>query len=118
MTAKGRPVALRQRKNPHVGIFWVVGGKPIIDRTPLGQAETYGDHLTHPRSHLEVWTRLQQSGTVPDDIEYEEHPRGRIIYGTKTRQFTILAGRCILKKTDLVEKIKSDMGLPKDTQLA
>jgi hypothetical protein len=33
----------------------LVDGKPIIDSTPLSEAEDYDDFQTHPRSHLDVW---------------------------------------------------------------
>lgn len=44
----------------HVGIVWGVreGSGPlalVLDRTPLVAAESYGDRLTHPRGHHEVW---------------------------------------------------------------
>jgi hypothetical protein len=44
------PPAQRRNEEPRVGIFWLIDGKPLIDSTPLGEAEPYGDHLTHPRS--------------------------------------------------------------------
>jgi len=36
----------------------------------------------------------------------------------RQHRFTMLADRCILKKRELVEKIKSNMGLPKDTNFS
>ena len=38
-----------------VGIFWLVKGELIFDTSPLDQAESYGEHLTHPRSHIDAW---------------------------------------------------------------
>jgi hypothetical protein len=95
-----------------VGIFWLVSGKLLIDSTPLSQAEPYGDHLTHPRGHAEVWGRYQRTGVVPIDMEYEEYPRGRVIYNTKTQRFTLLADKCILRDKSMVSTIMSAMNLP------
>jgi hypothetical protein len=106
-----------KKDEPQVGVFWLVGGKLLIDSTPVSAAEPYGVHLTHPRSHLEVWTLLQRSGKVSSESEYEEFPRGRVIYGTKTRRFTLLADKCILKEGDLVKRITSDMSLPNDAKI-
>ncbi len=39
MTAKSLPPVQHRKKEPRVGIFGVVGGKPLIDNTPLSQAE-------------------------------------------------------------------------------
>jgi hypothetical protein len=105
----------RRKKEPHVGIFWLVGGKPIIDSTPLGEAEPYGDHLIHARSHLEVWTLFQQRSIAPRGMEYEEAPRGRVIYDIKTQRFLLLADRCILQDQNLVMKLMSEMNLPEET---
>ena len=43
-----------------VGIVWGVrdvGGLLLLvtDRTSLAEAERYGDFLTHPRGHHDVW---------------------------------------------------------------
>jgi len=32
----------------------------LIDSTSLAEAEPYGDFLTHPRGHYEVWSRWQR----------------------------------------------------------
>jgi hypothetical protein len=97
---------------PHVGIFWLLNGKLLIDSVPLGEAEPYGDHLTHPRSHVDVWEQLRLGGKVPGESEYEEFPRGRVMYNTKTQRFTLLADRCILRDKDVVKKIMSELNLP------
>jgi hypothetical protein len=81
---------------PEVGIFWLVDGKLVIDRTALSKAENYGAFKVHPGDHCSVWEMFQRGGTVPADIEYEECPRGRVMYDTKTGRFRLLADRCIL----------------------
>jgi hypothetical protein len=100
---------------PSVGIFWVISGKLVIDSTPLSQAEPYGVHLTHPCSHLEVWTLFRQKGTVPSNSEYEEAPRGRVIYNAKTGRFSFLADKCILRDKDVVSGIMSELHLPSES---
>jgi hypothetical protein len=105
-----------KKEEPRVGIFWLVNDKLVIDSTPLSEAEAYGDHLTHPRSHLEVWTLFQRDGAVPKEVEYEEPPRGRVMYNTKTRQFMLLADRCVLKDKSLVKWIMSALSLKKTTK--
>jgi hypothetical protein len=79
MTAK---TTQRRKQEPRVGIFWAICGKPLIDTTPLSQAEPYGDCLTHPRGHAAVWEEYQALGIVPRDAEYEDFPRGRVMYNT------------------------------------
>ena len=54
-------------------------------------------------------------GAVPSE-EYEEYPRGRVAYDTKTGKFTLLADKCILGKKSIVRKIVSVMKLPVGTE--
>ena len=91
-----------------VGIVWGVrdGNGPrrlVIDSTPLVEAEPYGDFLTHPRGHHEVWDDWHQLGpaglarrglpTVIAWHEYEHFPRGRVVFDTQSHRFTLYADR-------------------------
>ena len=92
---------------PSVGIFWSVpeGGRTVLvtDRTVLAEAELYGDCLTHPRGHHEVWeawrrlgaTALRRRGLPPAIAghEYEAFPRGRVVYMRGLALFTVYADR-------------------------
>ncbi len=53
---------------PSVGIFWGVpdGEHTVLvtDRTPLAEAEPYGDCLTHSRGHHEVWEAWRRLGAT------------------------------------------------------
>jgi hypothetical protein len=97
---------------PLVGIFWLYRGKLIFDASPLSEAEKYGDCLTHPRSHIDHWTGLQQSHEVPPEIEHEEPPRGRVMWNTVSRRSLILADRCILRDKAVLNRIMRTMRLP------
>ncbi|MGB2677581.1 MAG: hypothetical protein WAN12_10920 [Candidatus Acidiferrum sp.] len=101
-----------------LGIFWLVNGKLIIDSSPLTEAEPYGNHLGHPRSHIEVWEKYQRGGEVPLEMEYEQAPRGRVVFDRTSDTFTILADKCILRRKDLIASIKSELNLPKSARLS
>jgi len=99
-------------KSPRVAIFWLVKGALIFDATPIDEAERYGDCKNHPRGHIDRWKQMQMAGLVSRDVEYEQFPRGRIVFSMKTGTFLLLADRCILKKVSLVKKIMKQLGLP------
>ena len=99
---------------PCVGIFWSFEGRLIIDSTPLSAAELYGETLTHPAGHIDHWTALQQRGAVPRDVEYEEPPRGRVVYSKRDERFLLWADRCIANRSDLVNEIMGALRLPLD----
>jgi hypothetical protein len=88
---------------PCVGIFWFVrdgdGIAMITEGTPLATAEEYGDFATHATGHYSYWERLKRRGPdalrrggMPDApawYEYEDFPRGRIVYSRVTHRFTV-----------------------------
>jgi hypothetical protein len=73
----------------------------ITDKTDLSNAEPYGEFLTHSKGHYEFWEELRSGGAGPLkrsgwpasllEYEYEQWPRGRIVYNTKTSFFTLYA---------------------------
>lgn len=92
---------------PAVGIFWRVGpparSKLVAHAVALSEAEEYGDFLTHPSGHYEVWESWRAAGAksikdmgLPVEVaitEYEAHPRGRVVYNRLTQQYTVYADR-------------------------
>lgn len=105
---------------PSVGIFWGVpeGGRTVLvtDRTPLSEAETYGDCLTHPRGHHEVWeawrrlgaTALRRRGLPPviASHEYEVFPRGRVVFMRGHGLFTLYADRRLQRPETIAELVE------------
>lgn len=110
-------------KEPFVGIFWGLqtdkGLRLLIDQTPLHSAEAYGSCLTHLEGHYEVWERWRSEPVdtaVPDvwaivrRYEYDEVPRGRVVYQKDERVFWIYADRSLLGPI-VVAEIKALFGL-------
>lgn len=92
-----------------VGIFWLVGGVDgqvglLRQTVSLKEAEDYGDCLTFGEGHYETWLAWQ-SGLLRCDAvtpallraiaeaEYEEWPRGRIVYERTPDRFLIYGDR-------------------------
>lgn len=105
---------------PSVGIFWGVpdSGRMVLvtDHTTLAEAEAYGDCLTHPRGHHEVWetwrrlgaTALRRRGLPPAiaSQEYETFPRGRVVYMRGPALFTLYADRRLQRPTTIAELVR------------
>ena len=109
-------IGLWKRKNagptaPKVGIIYLVREELLIDSTPLAQAGHYGDFRIHERSHIDYWAELVKCGKVPNS-EYEEFPRGRVAYHTKSGKFGLLADNCILSQEKVLGKIFSQLNIP------
>lgn len=115
----------READGPRVGIFWGIskGGVDhtlVVDATSLAEAELYGEFLTHPRGHYEVWESWQRLGPdglkkrgLPAEIawhEYEHFPRGRIVFHVPTNKFVIYSDR-LLQNPATVGEIEASFGL-------
>jgi len=107
----------QKNDSPMVGIFWLIGEHLIIDTTPLSEAGNYGEFKVYDSDHVSLWSEMEKRGEVPRDSAYEEHPRGRVNYNTKTEKFTLFTDRCILQKKDVVKKLMLLMHLPADTKI-
>lgn len=118
------PTAIRRANGeppvPSVGIFWGVpeGGRTLLvtDCTVLAEAEVYGDCLTHPRGHHEVWeawrrlgaTALRRRGLplVIASHEYEAFPRGRVVFMRGHALFTLYADRRLQRPETIAELVQ------------
>lgn len=98
--------------SPSTGILWLYGEKLLMACTPLSESEHYGDCLTSPASHVDGWEDLRQNGTVRADEEYDDFPRGRVVYDTKRDVFVLYADRCVLKQNRYVDAVIEEFGLP------
>lgn len=109
-----------------VGIFWGITDQELdftllADRTPIDQGEAYGECITHPTGHYEFWERLSDLGapalisrglpSAPAWHEYEEFPRGRVVYWPEQKRFVIYADRR-LQTASFIERVVTDFGIP------
>jgi hypothetical protein len=108
-----------------VGIFWAVqeqGSATILleHRCSLKEAEPYGSMRTCAHGHYEVWEQWRKDvGTRPPGVasliavsEYEEWPRGRIVYDAESERFILYADAQILRRPALLTAIHEKFGLP------
>jgi hypothetical protein len=112
-------------ETPHVGIFWVVQmsdgeAKLLAAGCPLNQAEPYGDCLTYGPGHYETWAHWRRDRTIDPvfraivrSSEYEDWPRGRIVFDRVRDFFIIYADRKLMTPA-MTARIKTQFHLPAD----
>ena len=94
----------------------MIEGKPLAFGDSLNNAEQWGEFKNYKEDHIHLWKFLQRNGIVPKDSEYEDYPRGRVVYNTKTDSFMFFADRCILKDEPMVEHLLAELHLPLTTK--
>ena len=96
-----------------VGIIFLLGAdRLLIESSQLSEAELCAGFANHKRGHDELWAQCQADGLVPRDEDYITVPRGRVIFSSERRQYSLLLDRCILQKPKLVREIRQRMDLP------
>jgi hypothetical protein len=65
----------------------------------------------HPTSHSDYWEELQRKGWVPQDVEYEQPPRGRVGYDKREERFWLRADKCILDRKKIVRRILTALNI-------
>jgi|SRR5579872_1742031 hypothetical protein len=102
---------------PRLGIFWLVNGQLLHDSVPLSESEPRGDYRDYPGSHIDKWAEWLRIGKAPAESEYDEFPRGRITHDARDKHFNLFADRNILRRKELIDAIKKEFHLPKQTSV-
>lgn len=117
MGAAKRKAELDKPSTPKVGIFWAVRGKLIVVGIPISEGKGYGEYVIYEPSHYDKWRELQMSGVAPRDCEYEEFPRGRVMFNRIADTYLLLADRCILGDKQMLNCLFQEMKLPRGTTM-
>jgi hypothetical protein len=114
-----------QRETPQVAIFWLVQtpegeARLLATGCPLDQAEPYGNCLTYGPGHYETWARWRRDRTVEPALraiarsyEYEDWPRGRIVFDQSRNLFILYADRKLLTPATIA-RLKTQIQLPEE----
>ena len=103
-------------KEVKVGIFWVLpGNKLLIHSIPWTKAlsskegELSNDWLNFSR-HVDFWENYCKTVGL-QDVEYTDHPRGRVVYKIATKKAKLFLGSKIAKNKKLVKRIAKAFNL-------
>jgi hypothetical protein len=112
---------------PKIGIFWRLQSSDdgvflLMDCVAMAKAETYGEFLTYG-AHYEHWNKLAAMGQlalldlgIPDVVrwtEYEEWPRGRVVFHRPDNRFILYADPT-LQTPPIIAEIVHRFSLPAD----
>jgi hypothetical protein len=110
---------------PRLGIFPAAQAKDVAARLiamgcPVEQAEPYGDFLTYGPGHYDTWTKSRRDRAIDANhraivcsSEYEDWPRGRIVFDRSKHRFILYADRKLMVAETII-RILEHFGLPVD----
>jgi hypothetical protein len=113
------------RETPKLGIFWLVQtmegeARLLAAGCPMDQAEPYGDCLTYGSGHYETWAHWRRDRTMDPapraivrSYEYEDWPRGRIVFDRSRELFILYADRKLMAPA-MIARIATQFHLPEN----
>ena len=101
---------------PKIGIFWLQyrnGEFSVFHEIsyPIEHGSSYGDFIIAENPHYDTWETLKNKGIVPQNSEYVDIPRGRVLYNRVLKRYKVFTGKWV---TPAIKKIiSSAFNLPK-----
>jgi hypothetical protein len=101
-----------QFHHPLLGIFWFLNGKLLKAETVLEEGIENLEAISAKGDHINVWPILQRQNAGVRNLEYEEVPRGRIVFMKKPKKFRVYMDKTL--HTPAIKKlILAEFRLPK-----
>ncbi len=72
-----------------VGIFWFFKGEILPSSVPYTHGEEYGDFINGRSDHCTHWISIRRSVPGAAQYEYDQVPRGRVIYSKRDDRFLV-----------------------------
>jgi hypothetical protein len=84
--------------SPKIGIFWIThknGIFSVFDGSmyPIELGLDYGQFIIAKEDHWQTWEMFKRKGIVPPNSEYEDIPRGRVLYDTSISKYKVFTGK-------------------------
>jgi hypothetical protein len=97
---------------PHVGIFWFYRGRLLKSAVSVVNGLPYGDAVHSQTDHVTFWPEVQRRIRKLQHVEYEEVPRGRIVYHRSESRYCVYMDRK-LHKPRIKQLLLREFSLPK-----
>lgn len=94
-----------------LAVFWYIDGKFVgpCDTLDSEDVESYGGMLQLPYDHFTIWDDYNPKSS---GIEYDEFPRGRVMYNANIRKFIVITSKSLSEDTSFQNAVRREYGLP------
>jgi hypothetical protein len=72
-----------------VGIFWWFRGRLLSSSVPLSKGVDCGQNIDSPLNHCNYWRSIQQQHPELQHFEYDDIPRGRVLFSKQSNKFYV-----------------------------
>jgi len=98
----------------HVGIFWFFKGEIIQYSTPYTEGDDYGDFVNGKSGHYKYWPTVQRLMPKTAMYEYDQVPRGRVVYSKRNESFYVYSSEKFIKNPKQKAIVQLKFKLPPD----
>jgi len=88
-----------------IGVFWIFGNQIFFETQKLEGIKSINGFKDSDLSHYQVWDKVKNQNSKFYLYEYEDIPRGRVVYDIEENQFIIYCNNNILKEEVLQKTI-------------
>jgi len=87
-----------------IGLFWIYKSQIYLKSIKVDNVKEINDFIDSDFSHYKVWDEISLQNKVFYLYEYEDIPRGRVIYDVKNTQYIIYSNNNIIN-TDKCKRL-------------
>jgi len=81
----------------NIGIFWIFENKIFSETQKINDIKTINGFKDSDLSHYQVWNKIRNQHPKFYLYEYEDIPRGRVVYNVSKNKFVIYCNENILQ---------------------
>ena len=97
-----------------IGVFWIYNNQIFSKKELLKNIEKINNFKDSNLSHYKVWEEIKYKHKDFYMFEYEQIPRGRIVYDTYNRVFLIYCNNDILNNSKAKKMILKEFRIKED----
>ena len=84
--------------NKNIGVFWIFENKVFSETQKLEDIKSINGFKDSDLSHYQVWDKIKTQHPKFYLYEYEDIPRGRVVYNIEENQFIIYCNENTLQE--------------------
>jgi len=98
--------------SPRIGIFWYYKKKLLTYSLPAAEVEEQSGFVDVDAGHCDVWPTFQKLDQDLKQYEYEELPRGRVLYDSGKGKYKVYTSNATIQAKGFQELILQTFNLP------
>lgn len=88
------------KKLPHIGIFWIYKSQIYLKSIQIDNIKPIDGFIDSDFAHYLVWDKISAQNSDFYLYEYEDIPRGRIVYDVKDRRYIVYSNEDIINSEE------------------